>query len=117
MIRRLAVLLLLVPALLSCQEVEKRPEGLLEEPLYLDLATELYMTMQLVQLREIYEQEDSLRQIVFDHYGVTAEQFKRSHRYYQEDIDGQLVRLDSLRARFDREERRINEFRLNYDDN
>ncbi|MGM0506277.1 MAG: DUF4296 domain-containing protein [Bacteroidota bacterium] len=111
-LRALTLLALFVLPLLSCERETPPPEDLLEESLYLDLTAELYLTMQLIQLRELYEKEDSLRQLVFDHYGVSAEQFQKSHRYYQSDIEGQLIRLDSLRARFDREERLINEHRM-----
>ncbi|MEX1211482.1 MAG: DUF4296 domain-containing protein [Balneolaceae bacterium] len=110
-LRSLFVLVLITLPLLACEQESSPPDGVLNESLYLDLTTELYLTMQWVQLREIYEQEDSLRQLVFDHYGVSPEQFQKSHQYYQSDIDGQLIRLDSLRVRFDREERRLNEHR------
>lgn len=109
---RLRILLflgILVLPLFSCGRETTPPKGILEESLYLDLTAELYFTMQLIELQENYEQEDSLRQLVFEHYGVSADQFRKSHRYYQSDIDGQLIRLDTLRARFDREVRRLNE--------
>lgn len=113
-VRTILIAGLISLSLLSCERDTTPPEGILDESLYLDLTAELYLAMQLVELREIYEEEDSLRQLVFEHYGVSAEQFLNSHRYYQADIDGQLIRLDSLQARFDREERRLNEHRSGF---
>lgn len=91
---------LLTGLLLAGCESSNKPDDLINEPVYVDLLTEIFLTQGLVELIEDGEQiKDSLITVVFDRYDVTPEQFDRSHEFYQRQGSAQLVRTDSVRDR------------------
>tara|TARA_B100000963_G_scaffold360259_2_gene390476 strand:- start:220 stop:630 length:411 start_codon:yes stop_codon:yes gene_type:complete len=56
---------------------------------------------------------DSLKQILFETFGVEEQQFLDSHRYYQSDFEGQRARLDSVKILIETEKRYIQEYKYN----
>lgn len=77
----------------SC--TEETPRHLIPENTYVDLLVEL----QLLDSYVYYSQPDSLkvdslRMVIFRHYGVTASQFRASHTYYQDhDLEAHRSRI------------------------
>lgn len=105
-----AALLILASACSSGEP--KEPDDLIPESLYLDLLAELWLSRQLVEQQGLHEVEDSLQQLIFDHYEITVERFDRTHEYYQRDPSAQIVRIDSLRERLNREQDDLYRFRI-----
>ncbi len=94
--RSAAIFILLLTAVaLSCNTGNEPPENLIGEDKYINLLIEL-------QLLKNYQAQsaidsalvDSLLNEVFNKYGVTSKQFKKSHRYYQNNIEKQSDRID-----------------------
>lgn len=88
------ILLLLAGALIvSCSE--HKPKDLIKEDTYINLLVE----MQLVNSYQDVAppdsvKADSLMNSIFKEYGVTKDQFKRSHKYYQAQVKKQKKRID-----------------------
>ena len=81
--------LLMIPACESTPDV-------LEEELYGKLLLEFSL---LNQMDEAFLQEkprEELQIKIYDRYGVSEEKFRRSHEYYQRNIDKQLERIEVL---------------------
>ena len=103
--KQLTFILLLAFIVASCRTQNKPPENLINEDTYINLMIEL-------QLLRTYQSNsrndsthiDSLMQAVFEKYEVTPAQFNKSHRYYQNHLERQTVRIDSAieRLRKDR---------------
>lgn len=96
-------------SLLSCENPPEPPEDLIGEETYTNLIAELTLSRSLVNTRSALHVEDSLRQVLFEHYGTTREQFDRSHAWYQRQPEQQMARLDSINAMLREQRIRINE--------
>lgn len=94
---------------LSCENQPDPPEDLIGEEAYTSLLAELTLARSLVNTRSALHEEDSLRQVLFEHYGTSREQFERSHAWYQRQPQQQMARLDSINAEFREQRIRINE--------
>lgn len=70
-----------------------KPDNLLAEDTYVDLLVELQLLRSYQQNHPNASRVDSLRNVIFDKYNANEEQFKRSHEYYQQDIDRQSERI------------------------
>lgn len=84
----------LLLALSACSN--DKPNELIPEEIYKQMFIEFSI---INQYNENVLQEttpDELRQKVYDHYGVTAEEFRVSHRYYERDLDKHLERLTEI---------------------
>ncbi|MFH5833250.1 DUF4296 domain-containing protein [Halalkalibaculum sp. DA3122] len=106
------LLLSLLAAGVGCSEelTNPPPENLIGEDTYIDLIIEL-------QLLESYRTSmprdslrvsiDSLRQVIFDKYDVTEQQFVSSHQYFHRQVKPQVDRIsraiDSLRQQMVRD--------------
>lgn len=103
--RPAGVLCVLLALLLfsGCGEPDK-PDGLIPETQYSDLLMEVFITQNLIHFKELTEKRDSVMTDLFTRYGVTGEQFERSHKYYQVRADEQKQRIDRIREKL-REER------------
>ncbi|MEX2585352.1 MAG: DUF4296 domain-containing protein [Balneolaceae bacterium] len=95
--------------LLSCESPPDPPEDLIEEEAYTNLIAELTLARSLINTRSALHVEDSLRQVLFEHYGTNRNQFDRSHAWYQRQPERQMARLDSINAIFREQRVRINE--------
>ena len=76
-----------------------RPDDLIEEDTYIDLIVEINL---LHAVNNRYEDTDktlTLQQQVLDEYGISHEQFVRSHEYYLQDVDAQRERVREGRER------------------
>lgn len=72
-------------------------DDLLEEDRYIDVFSELLVVNQPDEEQLDGVSREYLKEKVFEEYGVTQEQFERSHRYYQKQPDEQLRRLDKIK--------------------
>lgn len=85
---------------------------LLEEDLYLSVFSELLVINQLNEEQLGPVSREYLKEQVFEEYDVTREQFERTHRYFQQQPERQLQRLNKVEEIFTEERDRLQE-RLN----
>ena len=87
------VLLLLV----GCEEKQEihPPEPLLDGSTYLNILIDLKLFNAMVQSTDTLIINASMRQQIFDHYGIPEQVFLNNHSYYQSFPEQQQVRLDS----------------------
>ena len=73
-----------------------QPAKLLPDSVYIPLLAN-------IQLMQVWNSStdtvalDSIKQALFESFGVDEKQFLNSHRYYQSDFEGQRTRLDSVK--------------------
>src|SRR6056297_770021 len=89
-------------ALFGCKENE--PEYLIEEDTYILMFAELAIIDQYDPNLLKYRTKEDIRDLVYQKYNVSKEDFRRSHEYYEENIDAQLNRLAKVNLML-REER------------
>ena len=53
--------------------------------------------------------KEEFREEIFEHYGVTSEQFRISHEHYQSQVEKQLERIDRIAERIRAERDKVNE--------
>lgn len=115
-IRVPGIIFILATALLfsSCGD-PTAPEDLLEEDQYITVFSELLVINQIEQDQLDGVSREYLKEQVFDEHNVTREQFERTHRYYQQQPEQHLRRLDKiedlLTNQRDRFQDRLNEDR------
>lgn len=101
----LGVLLLILFFSGNCGKNEglPKPKYLLPEETYLDLLIEMQV-MEIFSAREdTIMNFDSLKQVLFEHYETTEQDFINAHTYYQSHIKEQITRIDTVLARVNRE--------------
>lgn len=84
-----------------------KPDNLIDENNYIDLMLEV---QHIKTYRDAYPDsvnDDSLKTIVFNRFGVSEEQFLKSHEYYQRQTNEQVKRVNELLRRLDQEEQFI----------
>ncbi len=96
-------LIILILSISCDQEIElEPPENLLDEASYLDVYIELKLFDAMIQAVDTVQNQDSLRMELFKYYGVSEENFKESHAYYQSQSALHQIRLDSATSRLAR---------------
>lgn len=79
-----------------------RPDDLIEEEVYLDILLEMHL---LAAIREKDGGDEKRyragQQAVLKHYGITRDQFQRSHAWYHRDMYEQQGRYSIVRMRLD----------------
>lgn len=91
---RLLCMMLLAVLAAGCSGEPAPPDDLLNEDTYIDLVVEMKML-------QSYEKHldpdstavDSLQRVIFQTYGTTEQQFRKSHRYYQQQAEAQRERI------------------------
>ena len=81
-------------ALYGCEENE--PDYLIEEDTYILMFAELAIIDQYDPNLLRNRTKEEIRDIVYQKYNVSKEDFRRSHKYYEENIDAQLNRLKKV---------------------
>jgi hypothetical protein len=76
--------------LISCNS--DKPDDLIPESTYIKLIVEFEMTQSLFTTVEDSAFVSELIEKTLNHYGITAEQFARSHAWYDRDTEEQLRR-------------------------
>lgn len=89
-----SVVLLLGLLLAGCMQEGSPPPDLIDEDTYIDLLVEMQLVKS-YQERIIPDSSstDGLIPKIMEHYGVTEDQFRRSHLYYQDQISEQQKRI------------------------
>lgn len=80
----------------GCDTQSSKPDELIDEETYERMFIEFTLINQLDERLKKNRPEEELRQMVYDHYGVTREQFQLSHQYYEQNIDDQLERVKKI---------------------
>lgn len=80
--------------LAACEESE--PEYLVEEEAYMMMFAELAIIDQYDPNLLKNRSKEEVRDLVYQKYNVSKDDFRRSHDYYEEDIDAQLERLGKI---------------------
>lgn len=92
---RIFLLLLSASLFLMLPACDNTPD-ILEQELYEMLLLEFSL---LNQMDEAFLQEkprEELQVKIYEHYGVSEEEFRRAHEYYQRDIETQIERIEEL---------------------
>ena len=103
---KILILILVSASVSGCSKDEQPPENLLPEEVYIRLLGELHLAHNLGDLEpENQAMIDSVLTEIFSEYNTSEEQFRLSHYYYQEDLDGQIKRVDKLQEKLRHEAR------------
>lgn len=103
----LAVLFLLIGSGLAGCDQNEPPPFVIEEDAYIDLMVELHLLRSYVEIVPADSATvDSLRREIYSKYDITAEQFIKSHEFYQSRYTEQKERIDKAieRLRMDQVE-------------
>lgn len=93
--RKAFLILLLAFTAVSCSKQANPPSHLINEDTYIDLLIELHL-LRNYQAHSTVDSStvDSLMKQIFKKYGVTRQQFKKSHDYYQRQLEKQSNRIN-----------------------
>jgi hypothetical protein len=72
------------------------PADLIPEETYKRMFVEFTIINQFDELLLQGRSRDELRGMIYEYYGVTPEEFRNSHRYYESNIERQLKRIDEI---------------------
>lgn len=106
MSHKILIIILASASVFGCSKDEQPPENLLPEEVYIRLLGELHLAHNLGDLEpENQAMIDSVLTEIFSEYNTSEEQFRLSHYYYQEDLDGQIKRVNKLQEKLRHEAR------------
>lgn len=88
------IFLLLVATLVACDDPV--PPDLISEETYKRMFIEFTIINQYDELLLQGRSREELRNMVYEHYNVTPDEFRNSHRYYESNIERQLKRIDEI---------------------
>lgn len=94
--KRLLIAIILLITTFGCSSDSTPPDELIDEQTYQQMFMEFAIINQLDQQLLQNKSRDELRQTVYEHYGVTEEEFRISHEYYEQQIDDQLERVKEM---------------------
>ncbi len=80
-----------------------RSSDILDEDTYIDLLVEIHILRAIDNRFEDHQKTMSIQESVLDHYGVSIEQFDRSHQHYMQDTEAQRDRISKARTRLNEE--------------
>ncbi len=86
------------------------PEQVIDEETYIKMFIEFAVVNQMDKnLLNDNQTRDDLRAKVYEHYGVSKEEFMISHEFYENDLDKQLERLERINQAIRDERDKISE--------
>nr|WP_255727793.1 DUF4296 domain-containing protein [Rhodohalobacter sulfatireducens] len=91
----LFVLILLI-VLPGCSSESNPPDELIDEQTYEQIFMEFAIINQLDKRILEDRSQEELRQLVYEHYDVTEEEFRISHEYYEQNVEEQLERVRDM---------------------
>lgn len=95
MLRTFLAVLALLFALAACSENPQKPSELIPESKYVELLVELQLVRSYGENADVDSVTvDSLAAEVYKRYGITGEQFRESHRYYEQFPQHQKERIE-----------------------
>ncbi|MAO63878.1 MAG: hypothetical protein CL666_02640 [Balneola sp.] len=81
----------------------KKPVDLISENNYVDLLVDMQHIITWRNVKQDSVNADSLKQVIYDRYEITEQQFEASHTYYQQQVERQLVRIEEVLRRLEGE--------------
>lgn len=100
--KKIVVVFITFIALMGCDP--STPDELIDEETYEQMFMEFAIINQLDQNLLQYTTRDELRNKVYEYYGVTEQEFRVSHEYYESQVDQQIDRVLEMTNKL-REER------------
>ena len=94
--KKLLFVLTLLIVLLGCSSESNPPDELIDEQTYEQIFMEFAIINQLDKRILEDRSQEELRQLVYEHYDVTEEEFKISHEYYEQNVEEQLERVRDM---------------------
>ncbi|MDR9417740.1 DUF4296 domain-containing protein [Gracilimonas sp.] len=89
---------------------QPKPDDLIGEDTYIDLMVEMQHITTFKNAEPDSVNADSLKNLVYEQYGVTDEQYLRSHQYYQSQLQDQIARIDSVILRLENEQQMMQSY-------
>lgn len=91
--------------LTSCigPDAPQKPKNLMPEDHYVDMLVDMQHIVTWRNVDPDSINADSLKQLIYQRYSVTEEQFEATHNYYQQQVERQLVRIDEVIRRLEGE--------------
>lgn len=83
-------------AIYGCGYESSAPEELITEETYERMFIEFAIINQMDEQLLVNSSQEELRQMVYRQYGVTEEEFRISHEYYEQNVDDQLERVKEI---------------------
>ncbi len=87
---------LLLITTLGCSSESTPPDELIDEQTYQQMFMEFTIINQFDQRILEEKSQEEFRQLVYEHYDVTEEEFRISHEYYEQQVDEQLDRVREM---------------------
>lgn len=94
--KKFLIAIILSITIFGCNSESTPPDELIDEETYQQMFMEFAIINQLDQQLLQKRTQEELRQMVYEHYGVTEEEFRISHEYYELQIDEQLERAREM---------------------
>lgn len=94
--KKILIAIILSITTFGCNSESTPPDELIDEETYQQMFMEFAIINQLDQQLLQKRTQEELRQMVYEHYGVTEEEFRISHEYYELQIDEQLERAREM---------------------
>lgn len=94
--RKLLFVLMLLISFHGCSSESNPPDELIDEQTYEQMFMEFAIINQLDKRILEDRSQDELRQLVYEHYDVTEEEFRISHEYYEQNVEEQLERVRDM---------------------
>lgn len=100
---------LLTISLSGCLKPEKapRPKNLISEQNYIDLLVEMQHINTYKNVQPDSISADSLKDLVYQKFDITEQQYLDSHTYYQQNTKRQLERIDEAIRQLEQEQQYI----------
>jgi len=95
-VKKICFALVLIITAVSCSSNSSPPDELIDEETYKQMFMEFAIINQLDQQLLQNTSRKELRQIVYSHYGVTEEEFRISHEYYEQQVENQIERVREM---------------------
>lgn len=89
-------MLFALAAMIGCGSEYSEPEELIAEETYERMFIEFAIINQMDEQLLNNTSREELRQMVYREYGVTEEEFRISHEYYEQNVDEQLERVNEI---------------------
>lgn len=94
--KRLLIAVIFLMITFGCSSESSPPDELIDEQTYEQMFMEFAIINQLDQRLLQKTSQEQIRQLVYEHYNVTEEEFRISHEYYERQIDDQLERVKEM---------------------
>lgn len=94
--KKLLITIILLITTFGCSSESTPPDELIDEQTYQQMFMEFAIINQLDQQILQKRSQEELRQTVYEHYGVTEEEFRISHEYYEQQVEEQIDRVRDM---------------------